>query len=205
MRIDEYRKMFESRISAGKNWKIARVGETSRKNCRVVLRHGRTSAKVRWKILWFGQQKDRAITQSSKSSLVMIIISWRRVGNGWRIRTSMLTYRLEMLGFGKKVLPGMFLRDVLFAEVVGKGDIMVADVEELEFFDASEFHARRHNAKEMTKPKNDSKIVWKRPWIPKFHSMAGTTCNEWRPQRIISRKLGEVSTNRWNKRWRWSP
>ena len=30
----------------------------------------------------------------------------------------------------------------------GKGDIMIADIEELDEMDASEFHARRLNAKE---------------------------------------------------------
>ena len=40
--------------------------------------------------------------------------------------------------FGKKVLPGLFLGYALYSERIWKGDIMVADVEELETMDASE-------------------------------------------------------------------
>ena len=32
------------------NWRITRAGETSRRNCRVVLRHGRSCENTRWKI-----------------------------------------------------------------------------------------------------------------------------------------------------------
>ena len=49
--------------------------------------------------------------------------------------------------YGPKVLPGVFLGYVLFAGEIWKGDIMIADVEELEEMDASEIHARRLNAK----------------------------------------------------------
>ena len=48
--------------------------------------------------------------------------------------------------FGRKVSPGIFFGHVLYA---GKGDIKVADIEELE---ASELHARRLDAKEMLTP-----------------------------------------------------
>ena len=34
--------------------------------------------------------------------------------------------------FGKKVLPGLFLGNALYAGGIWKGDIMVADIEELE-------------------------------------------------------------------------
>ena len=49
--------------------------------------------------------------------------------------------------FGAKVLPGMFFGYALHAGGIWKGDIMVADIEELEEMDASELHARRLNAK----------------------------------------------------------
>ena len=52
--------------------------------------------------------------------------------------------------FGKKVLLGIFLGCVLYAVRIWKGDILVADTEELEKMDAS---ARRHNAKEVLTPK----------------------------------------------------
>ena len=54
--------------------------------------------------------------------------------------------------FGPKVLPSIFLGYVLSAGGIWKGDIMVADVEELEEMDASELHARRLNAKEVLTP-----------------------------------------------------
>ena len=49
--------------------------------------------------------------------------------------------------FGKKVLPGIFLRYALVAGTIWKGYILVADIEELGKLDASEIHARRLNAK----------------------------------------------------------
>ena len=56
--------------------------------------------------------------------------------------------------FGKKVLLRIFLDYVLYAGGIWKGDIMVADIEELEEMDASELHARRLNAKEVLTPKS---------------------------------------------------
>ena len=54
--------------------------------------------------------------------------------------------------FGPKVLPGLFLRYALHAGGILKGDILIADIEELEQMDASELHARRLNAKEVLTP-----------------------------------------------------
>ena len=51
--------------------------------------------------------------------------------------------------FGKKVLPRILLGYVLYAGGIWKGDIMVADIEELEKMDASEIHAKRLNTKEV--------------------------------------------------------
>ena len=55
--------------------------------------------------------------------------------------------------FGARVLPGIFLGCDLYAGI-WKGDIVVADMEELEKMDASEIHARRLNAKEVLTPQN---------------------------------------------------
>ena len=44
--------------------------------------------------------------------------------------------------FGKKVLPGLFVGYALYAEGLWKGDIMVADIEELETMDASEIYSK---------------------------------------------------------------
>ena len=51
--------------------------------------------------------------------------------------------------FGKKVLPGLFLGCALYAGGICKGDVLDADLEELETMDASEIHSKRLNAKEV--------------------------------------------------------
>ena len=55
--------------------------------------------------------------------------------------------------FGKKVLPGLFLGYALYAEGIWKGDVLIADLEELETMDASEIYSKRLNAKEVIFPK----------------------------------------------------
>ena len=55
--------------------------------------------------------------------------------------------------FGKKVLPGLFVGYALYAEGIWKGDILVADLEELETMAASEIYSEKLNAKEVTFPK----------------------------------------------------
>ena len=55
--------------------------------------------------------------------------------------------------FGKKVLPGLFLGYALFAGGIWKGDVLIADLEELETMDASEIYSKRLNAKEVIFPK----------------------------------------------------
>ena len=54
--------------------------------------------------------------------------------------------------FGPKFLPGVFLGYALYAGGIWEGDILVADIEELEHMDASEIHARGLNAKEVLTP-----------------------------------------------------
>ena len=51
--------------------------------------------------------------------------------------------------FGKKVLPGLFLGYALYAGGIWKGDVVIADLEELETMDASEIYSKRLNAKEV--------------------------------------------------------
>ena len=55
--------------------------------------------------------------------------------------------------FGKKVLPGLFLGYALYAGRIWTGDVLVADLEELETMDASEIYSKRLNAKEVIFPK----------------------------------------------------
>ena len=53
--------------------------------------------------------------------------------------------------FGKKVLPGLFRGSAQYAGRIWKGDIMVADIEELETMDASEIFSRNTRCKGSTK------------------------------------------------------
>ena len=62
--------------------------------------------------------------------------------------------------FGKKVLPGIFLGYELHAGEIWKGDILIADFEELEKIDASEIHSERLNAKEVLTPMKGEKIIF---------------------------------------------
>ena len=62
--------------------------------------------------------------------------------------------------FGKKVFYGLFLGYALYAWRIWKGDIMVADNEELETLDASEIYSKRLNAKEVIFPKQNGKIFF---------------------------------------------
>ena len=55
--------------------------------------------------------------------------------------------------FGKKVLPGLFLGYALYAGGIWKGDVLIADLEELETMDASEIVSKRLNAQEVIFPK----------------------------------------------------
>ena len=55
--------------------------------------------------------------------------------------------------FGKKVLPGLFLGYALYAGGIWKGDVLFADLEELETMDASENYSKRLNAQEVIFPK----------------------------------------------------
>ena len=66
--------------------------------------------------------------------------------------------------FGKKVLPGSFLGYALYAEGIWKGDVLIADLEELETKDASEIYSKRLNAKEVIFPKEGEFIFSNRRW-----------------------------------------
>ena len=68
--------------------------------------------------------------------------------------------------FGKKVLPGLFLGlpglflgYALYAKGNWKGDVLIADLEELETMDASESYSKRLNAKEVIFPKENGNLI----------------------------------------------
>ena len=62
--------------------------------------------------------------------------------------------------FGKKVLPGLFLGYVLYAGGIWKGDVLVADLEELETMDASEIYSKRLNAKEVIFSEDEGEFIF---------------------------------------------
>ena len=62
--------------------------------------------------------------------------------------------------FGPQVLPGIFLVHALNAGRIWKGDIMIADIEELEEMDASELHGRRLTAKEVLTPMKGDNFIF---------------------------------------------
>ena len=62
--------------------------------------------------------------------------------------------------FGQIFLPGWFLGYALCARWIWKGDILVADLEELETMDASEVYSKRLNAKEVIFPKENGKFIF---------------------------------------------
>ena len=59
--------------------------------------------------------------------------------------------------FGKKFLPGLFVGYALYAGGIWKGDVLIADLEELETMDASEIYSKRLNAKEVIFHKENGK------------------------------------------------
>ena len=62
--------------------------------------------------------------------------------------------------FGAKVLSGIFLGYALYAGGIWKGDIVVADIKELEEMDALELHARRLNGKELLTQMKDENFIF---------------------------------------------
>ena len=87
---------------------------------------------------------------------------------------------------GKKVLPGFFLGYALYAEGIWKGDVLIADLEELETMDASETHSKRLNAKEVIFPKQGESIFSNRRW---------TNQNPWRRSGTENIHLDTAATN----------
>ena len=62
--------------------------------------------------------------------------------------------------FGEKEPPGIFLGYELIAGAIWNGDILIADLEDLEKFDASEIYPRRINAKEVLISQKDDEFIF---------------------------------------------
>ena len=108
--------------------------------------------------------------------------------------------------FGKKVLPGLFLGYALYAGGIWKGDVLIADLEELETMDASEIYSKRLNAKEVIFTKQGEFIfpdrrwtnqnTWRRSGTENIHldtaatdSRRGSRGLSWRIRRVSSTTL----------------
>ena len=116
--------------------------------------------------------------------------------------------------FGKKVVPGLFLGYPLYAGEIWKGDMLVADIEELETMDASEIYSKRLNAKNVNISQRKWKMhissrrwtnqtFWRRSGTENTHLDTGTP-NSSRRSRRFSWRIGRVSstTSRLTSRWR---
>ena len=69
-------------------------------------------------------------------------------------------YMSRIHQFGKNVLPGIFLGSELIAEGIWKGDILTADLEDLEMLEASDIYHRRIKAKEVLISQKDDDFVF---------------------------------------------
>ena len=99
--------------------------------------------------------------------------------------------------FGKKVLLGLLLGYALYAGGIWKGDIMIADIEELETMDASEIYSK----KTQCKGSNISQKKWKihfssRRWTNKICWRRSGTEN-------IHLDTGPPNSRRISKRFSW--
>ena len=102
---------------------------------------------------------------------------------------------------GKKGLPGLFLGYALYAGEIWKGDIMVADIEELETMDASEIYSKRLNSKEVIFPKETRKIhfsnrrwtnqtTWRRSGTENIHLDTGPPNSRRRSKIFLENQKG---------------
>ena len=66
----------------------------------------------------------------------------------------------ESINLERKSYLDCSLDTLCYAEGIWKGDVMVADIEELETMDASEIYAKRLNAKQVIFPKENGKFIF---------------------------------------------
>ena len=110
--------------------------------------------------------------------------------------------------FGKKVLPGLFLGYALYAEGIWKGDILVADIEELDTMHVSEIYSTRLNANEVIlHPKRKihfssrrwtNQTFWRRSGTENTHFDTGTPNSRRKSQRF-SWRIRRVSFHHYFK------
>ena len=89
--------------------------------------------------------------------------------------------------FGKKVLPGLFLGYALYAGGIWKGDVLIADLEELETMDASEIYSKKTQCKRGDISQRKRRIY--------FSNRRWTNQNPWGRSGPENIHLGTASTN----------
>ena len=94
------------------------------------------------------QDNSRQTTTRPRQALSPNVLSGNECGHTLGIINITLVLRKTSQG-AINLVRKCYLEYALYAERIWKGDILVADVEELENLDASEIHARRLNAKEV--------------------------------------------------------
>ena len=90
--------------------------------------------------------------------------------------------------FGKKVLPGLFLGYALYAGGIWKGDVLIADLEELETMDASEIYSKRAQCERGDNFPTEKRRIY-------FSNRRWTNQNPWRRSGTENILLGTASTN----------
>ena len=139
---------------------------------------------------------------------------------GWLVGYHPITAKDQSIihQFGKKVLPGLFLGYAL-TRVIWKGDVLVADLEELETMDASEIYSKRLNAKELIFSQRKRRIYfsnrrwtnqtfWRRSGTENTHLDTGSSNSRrksqrfsWRIRRVSSTTSRLISGCRWSDKW----
>ena len=99
--------------------------------------------------------------------------------------------------FGKEVVPGLFPGYAPYAGRSWKGDVLVADVEELETMDASDIYSERLNAKKVINPKNME--IFTSPAADGRNTLSGNN----QELRISTFDAGTSDSRRRSRRFSW--
>ena len=105
----------------------------------------------------------------------------------------------------------MFLGYALYAGWIWKGDVLVADLKELETMDASEIYSKKTQCERGDISQRNRKIIfptWRRSWPENTHLDMGTPNSRrksqrfsWRIRRVSSTTSRLTSGCRWSEKW----
>ena len=136
--------------------------------------------KVVGQILWMGRRPMKVVLGNHSKDLLFLGSL-----NEYHPITAKDQSRIHQSG--KKVLPGLFLGYAIYAGGTWKGDVLIADLEELETMDASEIYSKRFNTKDFGDLSQTRRIY--------FSNRRWTNQNPWRRSRTENIHLGTASTN----------